>query len=84
MISLLKKLVLLSLICACLVTPVLAQCDFIDSLNDWNAFYITYKIKGYPTYNAAMARYDFFDLDDNYCGSLCYNNIVEQWEYIGL
>lgn len=79
-----RKFLLLGLLFSWLTVPVLAQCDYVDSPTEWDAFYITYKIKGYPTYNSTLSRYDFFDLDDNYCGSLCYNNINEEWEYISL
>ena len=50
----------------------------------WDAYYYRFRINGYPTYNAPLNRYDFYDFDENYCGSLVYNPILEEWEYFGL
>lgn len=79
------KNLLILLFLVCLISgPIQARSDLDESLNDWNAFYIEFDISGYPVYDQVRERYDFFDLDDNYRGSLCYNNITEQWEYLGL
>ena len=52
--------------------------------NAWDYYYYAFKIKGYPTFNSLYDRYDFYDLAGTYCGSLKYNNILENWEYFGI
>jgi hypothetical protein len=61
-----------------------AQSDYIGSMLGWEQYYYHFKIKGYPRYNPAQDRYDFYDLDGCYCGSLCYNPLLEEWEYFAL
>lgn len=61
-----------------------AQSDLSDSLSGWDLYYYLYGIRGYPTYNKTQARYDFFDIEGSYCGSLAYNPLLEEWEYFGL
>jgi hypothetical protein len=79
-----KKCLMLLLLVMTLTTTAAAKCDLTDSIEDWNSYYAYYKITGYPTYNQAMDRYDFYDIEKNYCGSLCYNPIVGGWEYFSL
>ncbi len=73
-------LVLISFIATCSY----ARYDMSNSLLDWNLYYYQFKISGYPVYNALFERYDFFDIEDNYRGSLSYNALLEKWEYFGL
>lgn len=79
-----KKLILAILLLTLYISASQARCDLNDSIVDWDLYYFQYKISGYPTYNTAFERYDFFDRDDNYRGSLCYNPLSEDWEYFGL
>lgn len=61
-----------------------ARSDYNDSLLNWDLFYYRFRISGYPSYNTLFDRYDFYDLDENYCGSLNYNPLLGEWEYFGL
>ncbi len=79
-----KKLILAFLIITLYISAACARCDLNSSLVEWDVYYVRFGISGYPSYNAALGRYDFFDLDDNYRGSLCYNPLSETWEYFGL
>ncbi|MFC1568098.1 hypothetical protein ACFL37_00180 [Candidatus Margulisiibacteriota bacterium] len=65
-------------------SPCWARSDSIDSLMEWEAYYFRFKICGYPVYNEELCRYDFYDLDECYTGSLCFNPLTEDWEYFGL
>jgi hypothetical protein len=80
-----KKLLLVFLLFFCL-TGVAAEAlsDFSAFGPDWDFYYLTYKITGYPVYNVTFQRYDFYDLDDSYCGSLSFNVVLDKWEYCGL
>jgi hypothetical protein len=79
-----KRLISALLILILYISASYARSDLNCSLVDWDVYYIQFGISGYPHYNAALDRYDFFDLDDNYRGSLCYNALLEKWEYLGL
>ncbi len=80
-----KKLILTFLILICFVSACsYAKCDFIDSVLDWDLYYYQFGISGYPVYNALLERYDFYDMDENYRGSLSYNPLLNEWEYFGL
>jgi hypothetical protein len=80
-----KKLILILLILiSCGALCSYARSDCIDSFVDWDLYYHQFKIKGFPVYNALLERYDFFDLDDNYRGSLSFNPLLDRWEYFGL
>ena len=46
----------------------------------WNFIYYRYGLSGYPVYNAKLSRYDFFDLNNSYTGSLFFNPLTEKWE----
>jgi hypothetical protein len=67
-----------------LLIPAWGLYDSVGEIVEWNCYYQLYKLSGYPFYNQAMNRYDFYDINNNYCGSLCYNNAREEWEYLGL
>jgi len=58
--------------------------DYNNSPLGWDFYYHRFKIIGYPVYNTLLERYDFYDLDQNYCGSLSYNPVLGDWEYFGL
>ena len=80
-----KKLILLLLLLAALAANIVwAQGDFYDYLPGWDYYYYFFEISGYPSYNKLFDRYDFYDIDDNYCGSLRYNSLLEEWEYFSL
>lgn len=80
-----KKLILiLFILISCIVSCSYARYDMNNSLLDWNLYYYQFKISGYPVYNALHERYDFYDIEENYCGSLCYNALLDAWEYFGL
>ncbi len=64
--------------------PAWGLSDLEDSVPEWNCYYYLMNLQGYPVYNSRLERYDFFDIFSNYCGSLCYNNMTDQWEYFGL
>jgi hypothetical protein len=66
------------------IIPAWGLSDSIGEILEWNSYYHLYKLSGYPIYNVKLGRYDFFDINNNYCGSLCYNDLTEQWEYLGL
>jgi hypothetical protein len=51
---------------------------------NWDFYYVKFNLRGYPIYNTLLGRYDFYDIDECYCGSLLYNSIIEEWEYFGL
>jgi hypothetical protein len=79
------KLILICLaLILCVAAPAEARSDSIDSLMEWEAYYFKFKISGYPIYNESLCRYDFYDLDECYTGSLCFNPLLETWEYYGL
>ena len=74
-----------------LIFLILIFCLSLSSFGDphvfflgWDLYYYKFKIIGYPVYNALMGRYDFYDIDENYCGSLSYNPVLCEWEYFGL
>lgn len=79
-----KRLIIALLILILYISVSYARCDLTSSLVEWDVYYVRFGISGFPYYNAALERYDFFDLDDNYRGSLCYNPLLEDWEYFGL
>jgi len=55
-----------------------------EVLPSWDYFYVIFGINGYPQFNQALGRYDFFDLDDNYCGSVSFNPVLDDWECFAL
>ena len=79
-----KKTALALLFCFCFSAAAMALSDFSTLSIDWDHYYLKFNIKGYPIYNEAFGRYDFFDLDDCYCGSLVFNTLKDAWEYLGL
>lgn len=79
-----KKALLVFLLVSYFSAASFALSDFSTLSFDWDYFYLNFNIKGYPTYNKLFSRYDFYDLDNCYCGSLIYNTLVEAWEYVGL
>jgi hypothetical protein len=58
--------------------------DLQAPLRDWDYYYHQYRLTGYPTFNKLFNRYDFYDLEGSYCGSLVYNPVVQDWEFKGL
>jgi hypothetical protein len=58
--------------------------DLLPPLRGWDYYYHNYHIKGYPTFNKFFNRYDFYDLEGSYCGSLVFNAVAQDWEYKGL
>lgn len=55
-----------------------------DFSHVWNVFYYHYKLRGYPAYIASLNRYDFYDINNAYCGSLRHNPLSDKWEYFKL
>jgi hypothetical protein len=63
----------------------LACCSDLQApLRGWDYYYHQYRITGYPTFNKLFDRYDFYDLEGSYCGSLVYNAVAQDWEFKGL
>ena len=58
--------------------------DLSASIQGWDYYYHNFPIKGYPRYNKLFNRYDFYDLDKSYCGSLVFNEVSQEWEFKGL
>ena len=80
-----KKLFLSIVILSCLLSfGVFARCDYNTFPAEWGYYYYRYKLRGYPEYRVALERYDFYDIDSNYCGSLSFNPATEEWECFSL
>jgi hypothetical protein len=80
-----KKLIfILLLLLSCASLPSHAYSDMFGSLVEWEVYFYEFKISGYPHYNKNLSRYDFYDIEGSYTGSLCYNPLLDKWEYFGL